>query len=72
MCIRDSLGVSGDTAADGDDNFSTDQVDELLSALLDVEHLNMDGVRGQSGSDVLDDDLVSTCLLYTSGKPCRN
>ena len=66
------LGVGGDAAAHGDDNVGTDQVNELLGALLDVEHLNMDVVRGQSGSDVLDDDLVSTCLLYTSGKPCRN
>ena len=57
------LGVSGDAAAHGDDNVGTDQVNELLGALLDVEHLNMDVVRGQSGSDVLDDDLVSTGLV---------
>ena len=57
------LGVSGDTAADGDDNVSANQVNELLSALLDVEHLNMDVVRGQSGGNVLNDDLVGTGLV---------
>ena len=57
------LGVSRDAAAHGDDNVSTDQVDELLSALLDVEHLNMDVVGSQSRSNVLDDDLVGTGLI---------
>ena len=40
-----------------------DQVNELLSALLDVEHLNMDVVGSQSGRNILDDDLVSTGLI---------
>ena len=61
------VGVGRDAAAHGNNNIGTDQVNELLGALLDVEHLNMDVLSGQSGGDLLNYDLGSTGLVKRLG-----
>ena len=57
------LGVSRDAAADRNDHVSTDQVNQFLGTLLDVQDLDMDVLGGQGGSHVLDHDLGSASLV---------
>jgi hypothetical protein len=61
------FGVRADTTANGNNHISTDQVNQLLSALLDVQDLNMDIVSSQSGGNLLNNNLGSTSFVERLG-----
>ena len=54
------VDVLADATANGDDDICTDQIDQLLSSLLDAQDLGLDVGSGQLEGGL--HDLASVCL----------
>ena len=61
------VDILADAAANGDDDIGTDQIDQLLSSLLDAQDLGLDVGSGQLESGL--HDLAGICLWPDRREP---